>query len=161
MLRNWPDPNLELFTLFRLPLKGKPSFTKLDEFWDILRGGRVKFWSINSGQARPSWGYLGIFCVYLRCILSVCWGYLGYILGISWVYLGDILGISWVYLGYILGISREYLGDIWLVTAGCLMDPAYHHQYIRTAATHMHGLSAEGAKADVKKATARPSSPLQ
>ena len=58
-------------------------------------------------------------------------------------------------------LIQKMLGDIWFVTAGCLMDPAYHHQYIRTAATHMHGLSAEGAKADVKKATARPSSPLQ
>ena len=31
------------------------------------------------------------------------------------------------------------------------MDSAYHQQYIRTAAIHTHGLSAEGAKADVKK----------
>ena len=31
------------------------------------------------------------------------------------------------------------------------MDSAYHQQYIRTAAIHTHGLSAEGAKTNVKK----------
>ena len=45
------------------------------------------------------------------------------------IYLGDILGVLW-------GIFWVYLGD-----------SAYHQQHI----LHMHGLSAEGAKAGIKK----------
>ena len=91
----------------------------------------------NNGQTRP---YLGV-------ILVISWGYLVDILRISLGYLGDILGITWGYLG----ISWGYLVCNWGVSDG----------FCISSSIHMHGLRTEGAKKNVQKATARPSSPLQ
>ena len=119
----------------------------LNEIWEISRGNHLEILRKSWGNLDEIWGKSwGNHEKVLGKSWGNIWGFFGKSLANrckSW----DIGGVSGGCLKAISGISWEYLGAIWRMSQVCMEDSEYHQRYI----LHTDGLSAEGAKADVKK----------